>query len=142
MSDLVRKFCDSIHGKLSTLESRIEILKANSGATWTSLQEKLAEIRERSEVNKEVIRRVGVKLERWRSDIKQIVDSEGSNADNRQATSSHLALAEEAEQNAEVAIQLAEASIDEVERMILEAISIRLKSESEFDSQSELESEE
>jgi len=69
VTDLVKEFCDSIHGRLSTLESRMEVLKSNVGSTWHSLQEKLEEVRARSQAHRESTAQARNALEQWDREI-------------------------------------------------------------------------
>jgi len=127
MTDLVKEFCDSIHGKLSTLESRMEVLKSNVGSTWNSLQEKLEEVRERSELHRTAIAQARTALEQW---DRQIQSEDPSNGEwQHREVSEVAARARQAEDGARLAIQIAESSFDEVERMVLEAIAARLEAE-------------
>jgi len=129
MSDSVSEFCDGIHEELETLQGRMEALKANIGTTWHSLHEKLDEVRHRNEAAKPAVTAARTKLEQWtrekQAEVKGTIDQWIESRNSRQ-----LAVrAQKAENCAEIAIMLARASIDDAERMILEAIAARLDAE-------------
>jgi len=128
MTDLVNEFCDNIRGKLSTLESRMEVLKSNVGSSWNSLREKLEEVRGRSELHRDEITEARNVLEQWEQQI-QAEDPLKKGEWQQRGVSELAARARQAEDGARLAIQLAESSVDEVERMVLEAIAARLEAE-------------
>ena len=129
MSDKVREFCNSVHAKLATLEGRMESLKLNIGSTSYSLLEKLDEVRHKSEAGKQAVTQARTNLERWSDERKaQSEDTIDQWIENRQ-TKKLNARAQTAEDCAWVAIELAEASIDDAERMVLEAIAARFAAE-------------
>lgn len=129
MSDNVSKFVDSVHEKLESLQGRMDSLKANIGTTWHSLQDKLVEVGERGDAAKSSVMKACATLEQWRKD--KVAEAKSTIAqwiENREAQ--RLATrAEKAEECAALAILIAQASIDDAERMILEAISARLDAE-------------
>src|SRR5579871_2703957 len=129
MARNAREFCNDVHEKLATLDGRVQALKSNLGSTWQHLQEKLEEVRARGEDRRPAIDQLRNKLEQWFADKK----SEDTNAigqfkENRDSKNLGQR-AQRAEDHAAYAIQVAEASFDEAERMILEAISARLQAE-------------
>ncbi len=122
MSDEVSKFCDSVHEKLETLQGRMDSLKLNIGTTWHLLQEKLEEVRRRGQARQSAVAEARARLEQWyqqnESETKSTINQRVDSRDNQMLASRAQATAE----SAWVAILLAEASIDDVERMVLEAI--------------------
>ena len=129
MSDKVSRFCDSVHAKLGNLEGRMDSLRSNAGSTWHFLQEKLAEVRHKGEAVRQAVTHARTKLEQWdnerKADAKHTIDQWIEDRE----TTKLAARAQKAENYAGVAIEAAEASIDEVERMVLEAIAARLDAE-------------
>jgi len=129
MSDKVSKFCDSVHEKLETLEGRMDSLKRNIGTTWHSLQEKLDEVRHKGEATKQVVAEARTNLEQWlmekKAEAKGTIDQWVEDRE----TQKLAARAQKAEDCAAIAIVIAEASIDDAERMILEAIAARREAE-------------
>ncbi len=129
MSDRVSRFCDSVHGKLENLEGRMDALKLNIGTTWHCLQEKLDEVRHNAEATKQAVAEARTTLERWveekRAEAKSTIDQWVENRE----TQKLAARAEKAEDCAGIAIEIAQASIDDAERMVLEAISARREAE-------------
>ena len=125
MSAEVSRFCDRVHEKLDALEGRMDSLKSNIGTTWHSLQEKLDEVRHRAEARKQAVTEARSNLEQWvkekqteaKSTIQQWVD-------NRE-TQKLAARAQRTEDCAGLAIEVAQASIDDAERMVLETIAAR-----------------
>ena len=129
MTDEVSKFCDSVHGKLETLEGRMDSLKLNIGTTWHSLQDKLVEVRHKGEASKQAVTEARTNLEQWGKEKK--AEAEGTIdqwVENRE-TEKLAARAQKAEDCAWLAIEIARASIDDVERMVLEAIAARRDAE-------------
>ncbi len=126
MSDSVREFCDGIHEQLESLQSRMDVLKANIGSSWSSLQEKLIEVRAKNEATRLEAAKARVRLEQWAqhqmSEAKDTIHCWIANHE----TSLLTRRAEAAEECAKTALLLAQASIDDTERMILEAIAARL----------------
>jgi hypothetical protein len=122
MSDKINKLCDSVHEKLESLEGRMESLKLNHGTTWHFLQEKLKALRNNGEATTQADTDARTCLDRWvkekkvepQGEIDQWVEGHDSQ---RLATR-----AQETEDCAELALEIARASIDDAERMILEAI--------------------
>lgn len=129
MNDEVRKFCESVHAKLETLEGRMDSLKLNIGTTWHSLQEKLNEVRQHHEASRQPLSDARTSLELWfdenKDETKSTIDQWVRDRDTQQLA----ARAQKAEECAWIAIRIAEASIDDAERMILEAISAKLDAE-------------
>ena len=129
MSDKVRKFCDGVHEKLETLSGRMDSLKSNLGTTWHSLQTKLDEVRHKGDATKQVVAESRAKLEQWitakDAEVKGAIDKWVEDRE----TEKLVARAQKAEDSAVLAIMIAEASIDDAERMILEAIAARLDAE-------------
>jgi len=129
MSDNVSRFCDSIHEKLEMLEGRMGCLKLNAGSNWHSLQEKLDEVRRKGEATKPVVAEARISLERWfkenKAAAKDMIDRWIENRE----TQKLAARAQKAEDCAGIAIVIAQASIDDAERMVLEAIAARLDAE-------------
>lgn len=129
MSDKVREFCEIVHTKLETLQGRMDSLKLNIGTTWHSLQEKLKEVRQHHETSRQLLAGARSSLEKWfdqnNAEAKRTIDQVVTNRETQPLD----ATAQEAEECVWAAITIAEASIDDVERMILEAISARLDAE-------------
>jgi peptidoglycan hydrolase CwlO-like protein len=121
MSDKVSRFCDSVREKLETLEGRMDSLKLNVGSTWHSLQENLDELRHKGEVTKQVVAETRANLEKWGTEMKaegkEMIDRWVGNRE----TQKLVARARKAEDCAEAALEIAQASVDDAERMILEA---------------------
>ena len=136
MNDVVAKFCDNVHEKLETLQGRLDSLKLNIGATYHLLHEKVVEIRKAGEVRQLPMAEARASLEQWiqetRAEAKNRVER-GSRNHEVQYLSER---ATRAEHCVEVAIMLAEASIDDAEWMILEAIAARLEAEAVPDGRS------
>jgi hypothetical protein len=129
VSDEVSKFCDDVQGKLENLEGRMDTLKRNIGTTWHSLQEKLDEVRLKGEAVKQAVAEARANLEQWI--IEKKAEGKGTIdhwVEDRE-TQKLAARAQKAEDCAAIAIVIAEASIDDAERMILEAISARRDAE-------------
>ena len=129
MSDKVSKFCDSVHEKLESLEGRMDSLKLNIGTTWHSLQEKLDEVRDKGEAAKQAVTEARTKLEQWveekEAEAKGTIDQWIENRE----TQKLAVRAQKAEDCAWIAIEIAQASIDDAERMVLEAIAAKLDAE-------------
>jgi exonuclease VII large subunit len=130
MSDNVRTFCNVIHEKLSSLESRMEMLKLNTGMTWHHLQEKLDEVRARGDGHRQNIDEARAKLEKWFDDNQSELNNTIETWKKQREARKLDERAQQAEDHAVLSIEVAEASIDEAERMILEAISARLDADS------------
>ena len=129
MTDKVTSFCESVQAKLESLEGRLDCLKLNIGTTWHSLQEKLSEVRRTGETTKRPLTEARIKLEQWfnesKTESKNTIVDWVTNGESEKLA----ARAQKAEDCAWTAIMIAEASIDDAERMILEAISARLDAE-------------
>ena len=130
VSDKVKTFCNDIHEKLSALESRVDSLISNSGLTWHFLQEKLDEIRGRCDANQQACDQARAKLKQWSDDRKSesLLMIENWRMNREQAKLAERA--RDAEDQVRNAMLIAKSSIDDAERMILEAISARLDAES------------
>jgi hypothetical protein len=129
MSDKLGKFCDNVHEKLGALEGRMESLRLNIGTTWHSLQGKLDEVRDKGDAAKQAVTQSRIKLEQWDNEKKaEAKDTIDQWIENRE-TGKLAARAQAAEDHAVVALEVAEASIDDAERMVLEAIAARLDAE-------------
>lgn len=126
MNDKAAEFFERVHGKLHTLESRLASIKLNIGTSWHFLQERLSELRRRRETSKEDLAQARTRLEQWlnenESGMRNSIDQWVANRNTDQLA----ARAQAAEEGAWTAIMIAEASIDDAERMILEALSARL----------------
>jgi chromosome segregation ATPase len=124
MNDKVQEFCENVHSKLESLEGRMDSLKLNIGTTWHSLQEKLKEVRQHHEASRQPLADARSSLEKWfdknNAETKTTIDRD---------TQQLAARAQKAEECAWTAIRIAEASIDDAERMILEAIAAKLDAE-------------
>jgi predicted ATPase with chaperone activity len=129
MSDKVNSFCDGVHEKLENLDGRMDSLKLNVGSTWQSLQEKLDEVRCKGESTKQAVTVARTDLEQWvqekKAETKEMIDAWVENRE----TQKLAARAQKAEDCAAIAIQIAQASIDDAERMALEAIAARRDAE-------------
>jgi hypothetical protein len=129
MSDKVIKFCDSVHEKLGNLDGRMDSLKLNIGTNWHSLQEKLDEVRHRREATKQVVAEARTNLEQWlrekKAEEESMIDRWVEDRDPQKLA----ARAQRAEDCAGFAIEIAKASIDDAERMVLEAIAARRSAE-------------
>lgn len=122
MSDKARTFCNTVHNKLATLDSRVRAMTLTAGP---SLQMKPDEVRDR-EASRQAIQQARDKLQQWCRERES--EKQSTITAWRQARESKKLgdRAQRAEDHAAYAIQLVEASIDEAERMILEAVSARL----------------
>lgn len=129
MIDKVREFCDTVHAKLESLEGRMDSLKLNVGTNWHNSQENLDEARHKREAAKQAVADARNSLEQWirdkKAETKGTIDQWVENHETRKLA----ARAQEAEDCAGIAIEIARASIDDAERMILEAISARREAE-------------
>ncbi|MHB8898511.1 MAG: hypothetical protein ACYC6Y_07165 [Thermoguttaceae bacterium] len=129
MSDQVSAFCDSVQEKLESLQGRVDVLKVNAGSTWHSLQDKLDEVRHNGEVTKQAVAEDRTNLEQWvEKKTAEPKDSIDQWVENRE-TDKLASRAQEAEDCAGIAIKIAHASIDDAERMVLEAIAARREAE-------------
>ena len=129
MCDKVSRFCDSVHEKLETLQGRMDSLKLNVGSTWYCLQEKLDEVRHKGEATKQAVAEARTNLEQWvkekKAETKGTIDQWVENGETQKlATRAH-----KAEDCAGIAMEIAQASIDDAERMVLEAIAARRDAE-------------
>lgn len=136
MNDVVAKFCDNVHEKLETLQGRLDSLKLNIGATYHLLQEKVVEIRKTGEGRQLPMHEARASLEQWiletRAEAKNRVERGIANHEVQYLSER----ASRAEGCVEIALMLAEASIDDAEWMILEAIAARLEAEAVADGRS------
>ena len=122
MSDKVIKFCDSVHEKLGNLDGRMDSLKLNIGTNWHSLQEKLDEVRHTGEATKPAVAQARANLEQWFSEKKAEEESTADQWVEDRDPQKLAARAQNTEDCAGFAIEIAKASIDDAERMVLEAI--------------------
>jgi hypothetical protein len=129
MSDKVIKFCDSVHEKLGSLEGRMDSLKLNVGTTWHSLQEKLDEVRHAGEARKQAVTQARASLEKWLREKEAEQQSTVDRWVENRETQKLAARAQKAEDCAGSAIEIAQASIDDAERMVLESIVARRSAE-------------
>lgn len=122
MTDKINRLCDNVHEKLESLEGRMESLKLNHGTTWHFLQEKLKELRDNGEATMQADLDARTCLELWikrkKGEAQCTIDRWVVNHDSQYLA----ARAQETEDCASVAIEIAQASIDDAERMVLEAI--------------------
>ena len=107
----------------------METLKLNIGATSHLLQEKVVEERNAREVRQLTVNEARTSLEQWTlkltAESKTRIDQEIRNHETQYLTER----AQVAERCVELALMLAEASIDDAEWMILEAIAARRDAE-------------
>jgi hypothetical protein len=122
MRDKVGAFCESVHEKLDVLEGRIDSLKLNIGTTWHYQQENLDELRHKDEATKQAVTKARAILEQWVEDKKTESKCTIDRCIENRETQKLAVRAQKAKECAGIAIVLAQASIDVVERMILEAI--------------------
>ena len=134
MSDKINRLCASVHERLESLEGRMESLKLNHGTTWHSLQEKLKELRRDGEATTQTDMDARTCLERWVKEKK--VEAQGTIDQWVEGHDSQklATRAQEAEDCAGIAIEIVQASIDDAERMILEAIAAWRDAEAVTDS--------
>ncbi len=129
MPDSAHEFCDSVHEKLEALQGRMDSLKLNIGTTWHSLGEKLDEVRLKHGAAKPALAEARATLEKWvaekNAEVKNSIDQWVENRE----TQKLAARAQHAEECAWLAIMIAQASIDDAERAILEAIAAKLDSD-------------
>lgn len=133
MNDVVDRFCEDVHGKLETLQGRLESLKLNIGATYHFLHEKVGEMRKASEVRQLRMAEARALLDMWiqetRLEAKNSTEPESRTRDAQYLSSRAKAV----EVCVETALMLAEASIDDAEWMILEAIAARQEADAVTD---------
>lgn len=129
MEENAATFCIQVHAQLSTLQGRIDSLKRIIGTTCHLLQERLNELRRKNEATAEAVTEargsMEVWLSQWRFEAKAEVDQwiqnhEAARLDERARMAHDCAV---------LAIGLAENSIDDAERMILEAVAMRRDAE-------------
>lgn len=129
MNVKAREFCESVQGQLESLAERMDSLKLNIGTTWHSLQEKLLDVRRQHEASKQRLTEARAMVEEWfddnKAESKNAIDQWVANRDVERLA----ARAQRAEECARTAIRIAQASVDDAERMILEAISAKLDAE-------------
>lgn len=125
MCDKVSDFCDTVHERLEAIQGRLDSLKLNVGSTWYLLQEKLDEVRHADEAAKQAVAEARANLEKWveekKAEARGTIDQW---VEDRQ-TQKLSARAQAAEECAANAIEIAQSSVDDVERMVMEAISAR-----------------
>ena len=136
MNDVVAKFCDNVHEKLETLQGRLDSLKLNIGATYHLLHEKVVEIRKAGEVRKLPMHKARASLEQWIEETRAEVKNRTGQGIRNHEVQDLSERADRAEGCVEIALKLAEASIDDAEWMILEAIAARLEAEAVPDGRS------
>ena len=129
MDDVVARFCDNVHEKLETLQGRMESLKLNIGATYHLLHEKVVEIRKAGEVRQSPMNEARASLEQWIEETRAEVKNRTGQGIRNHEVQDLSERADRAEGCVEIALKLAEASIDDAEWMILEAIAARLEAE-------------
>ena len=125
MSDKVTTFCDTVHDKLGTLQGRMDSLKKNIGTTAHCLQDKLGEIQDKDEATKQDVTDARTSLEQCDKDKKAEQKSTIDRWIENRETEKLAARAQRAENCAGIAIGIAQASIDDAERMVLESIAAR-----------------
>ena len=129
MMDVVARFCVNVHEKLETLQGRMESLKLNIGATYHLLHEKIVEVRNTSAARQLPVNEARATLEQWiretSAEAKNRIDSGIRNHEIQYLSERAI----RAERCVEAALMLAEASIDDAEWMILEAIAARRDAE-------------
>jgi hypothetical protein len=125
MNDKLGKFCVSVHENLDALEGRIDSLKLNIVTTWHYQHEKLDELRHKDEATKLAVTETRANLERWLRETKTESKCTIDQWIEKHETQKLAARAQKAEDGAEIAIAIVRASIDDAERMILEAIAAR-----------------
>jgi hypothetical protein len=122
MNDEVNRLCDSVHEKLEGIEGRMESWKLNNGTSWHFLQEKLKELRRSGEATTQADMDARTCLEQWvkekRAEAPCTIDQWVKDHDSQKLATR----AQETEDCAGIAIEIAQASIDDAERMVLEAI--------------------
>ena len=125
MMDVVARFCVNVHEKLETLQGRMESLKLNIGATYHLLHEKIVEVRNTSAGRQLPVNEARATLGQWiretSAEAKSRIDSGIRNHEIQYLSERAI----RAERCVEAALMLAEASIDDAEWMILEAIAAR-----------------
>lgn len=127
--DKVSKFCDSVHTSLEALEGRINSLKVNIGTTWHFLREKLDDARLQGGAPKRGVTEARTKLKEWFEEQKIESTSKIDQLVKNRETQTLAARARESEDCAAAALMIAEASIEDVERLVLEAIAARRDAE-------------
>jgi hypothetical protein len=129
MHEEICNFCDEVHGKLSTLQSRIDCLKRNVGTNRYLLNEKLESVRKRRAAAVQAVSEARTELEQCvlstNLESKQMVRKWIEERDSVRL----LNRAKNSERCALLAIAIAEAAIDDTERMILEAFAARQDAE-------------
>ena len=138
MSDKINRLCDSVHEKLESLEGRMEFLKLNQGTTWHFLQEKLKELRHNGEATMQADLDARTCLEQWVEEKKGEAQSTIVQWVANHDSQNLAARARETEECAGIAIEIAQASVDDAERMVLEAIAAWLDAEAVTDSCAEV----
>lgn len=129
MSHEVGRFCDSVHEKLETLQSRMDSLKLNIGATWHALQTKLDEARRKCATTRKEIAEARTNLAAWVNAKDAETKSTVTQWIEKRETQKLAARAKRADDRACTAIMVAQASIDDAELLILEAIAAKLDTE-------------
>lgn len=129
MTDKVIAFCDSVETNLEALQGRVDVLKLNIGTTSYHLQARLVELCSRSEDTRRSVNEARRNLEEWFKEKETESKSTiGHWVENRE-TGKLVARARMTEECAAIAFLIAQASIDDVERLVLEAIATRRDAE-------------
>jgi len=123
MTDKSRTFCNAVQNRLATLDSRVRAMTLNAGPI---LQVKLDEVRMSGDANRRAVQQAREMVQQWcrekESEKKSTIDTWKESRESKKLGDR----AQRAEDHAAYAIQIVAASIDDAERMILEAISARL----------------
>lgn len=129
MTDDVIGFCESVDSNLEALQGRVESLKLNIGTTSCQMHAKLAELSHRNEGAQHSVTQARRQLEEWF----KLKESESQSTIARwvqnHETGKLAARAGQAEECTASAFAIAQASIDTVERLVLEAIVARRDAE-------------
>jgi hypothetical protein len=138
MSLTARAFSDTVQRKLDVLSSRVRVAIFEAAPTRLSLQMKLDDARGAIAARRQVIQTARDQLQKWcqlnESEKRSTVTMWKETRETRKLANR----TKQAEDNAIKALQIMEASIDEAERMILEAIAARLDESAESDGEPDL----
>lgn len=129
MNEVIGRLFSDMRHKLASLGSRMESLESNVEATWRPLHEKLDEARARTDASEENFARGRSALMQWyeHQRIEMIAMQSQWEFEHTPQESAQRAI--RAERHLQIAIRLAEISLEEVERMILETIAARQMAE-------------
>jgi hypothetical protein len=122
----MERFCNGTHKSLDALQGCIDVLKLNLGTSHHCLEQKLDELRQNCEAKKGRIAEARIQLESWRTKREVCANDDGISSGDAQLLAARAQKAEECVANA---FLLAHASLDDVERMTLEAIAARIDAE-------------